>query len=308
MLSFGSDPELMLTKDGKYFSAIGIVQGNPLERISEKGHQFYWDNVMAECAIKPGKDKEEVIYNFRECFSIYSKMVSPYKLTIQASQNYPSQELKTIESRIASCLPDWCAYQVNVCKNEKTAQIIEETRFRTAGGHIHLGGQWKGLQENNYELILTVRLLDLFLGIPSMYMDHDPTSIKRRKIYGMAGRFRPKPYGLEYRSLSNFWLASPKLVELVYDICLFTLKYIEENDNKTCVYQVDKEMYQEGKDLSEAFFCVGYSEKELRKVLDKGKDFTSFYKYVTEYFLPKKLVKRIESIKPNYDFYKEWKL
>ena len=39
----------------------------------------------------------------------------------------------------------------------------------------------------------------------------------RRELYGMAGSFRPKSYGLEYRVLSNFWCFNPRYIEWVWD-------------------------------------------------------------------------------------------
>ena len=38
----------------------------------------------------------------------------------------------------------------------------------------------------------------------------------RKKLYGKAGAYRPKPYGLEYRSLSNFWVFDDKLIRWVW--------------------------------------------------------------------------------------------
>jgi hypothetical protein len=35
-------------------------------------------------------------------------------------------------------------------------------------------------------------------------------------MYGAAGAFRPKPYGVEYRVLSNAWLQSEELMAWVY--------------------------------------------------------------------------------------------
>ncbi|OYV41139.1 MAG: hypothetical protein B7Z80_02685 [Rhodospirillales bacterium 20-64-7] len=56
--------------------------------------------------------------------------------------------------------------------------------------------------------------MDYFLGIHSLLWDKDGT---RRKLYGKAGAFRPKPYGMEYRVLSNRWLDSPDLTRWVYN-------------------------------------------------------------------------------------------
>jgi hypothetical protein len=85
-----------------------------------------------------------------------------------------------------------------------------------------------------------IYLMDLFLGVPSIFMDTDKTAPRRRTLYGQAGRFRVKPYGMEYRSLSSFWLASPILVELIYDVSKFVLEQLEKakillNGMKICI-------------------------------------------------------------------------
>ena len=69
-MTLGADPEFMLCKDGEIHSAIGIIQGDIDNRINIKGHQFYWDNVMAECAVRPESRKEKVLISFKECFQI----------------------------------------------------------------------------------------------------------------------------------------------------------------------------------------------------------------------------------------------
>ena len=55
--------------------------------------------------------------------------------------------------------------------------------------------------------------MDFFLGLPSLAYDNDKL---RREMYGKAGCYRPKPYGVEYRTLSNAWLKSEKLMRWVF--------------------------------------------------------------------------------------------
>ncbi len=62
-------------------------------------------------------------------------------------------------------------------------------------------------------------MLDIFMGIPSVLLDNDATSNQRRSLYGQSGSHRPKDYGVEYRALGNFWVASPAHVALMYELC-----------------------------------------------------------------------------------------
>src|SRR3546814_17499888 len=61
--------------------------------------------------------------------------------------------------------------------------------------------------------IKLTKQLDAFLALPSLFYDDQ---VKRRSMYGAAGAFRTKPYGVEYRVLSNAWLKDSKLMSWVY--------------------------------------------------------------------------------------------
>lgn len=62
---------------------------------------------------------------------------------------------------------------------------------------------------------LVIPMMDILVGIPSVLIDRDPDARIRRLVYGKAGCFRWQPHGLEYRTLSNFWLRSYWLMSLI---------------------------------------------------------------------------------------------
>src|SRR3990170_2692966 len=81
MFTFGSDPEFMLVDEkGNLRSAIKVVEGSPESRIKIKGHEFYYDNVLAECAVRPERGKKKVLESFKECLETYAELVRPYRL------------------------------------------------------------------------------------------------------------------------------------------------------------------------------------------------------------------------------------
>lgn len=228
--SFGSDPEFMLvTADGKYVSAIGIVPGTKEAMLPlGNGHFGFHDNVLAECCPHYGKTKEEVVKNFKDCFQRYANVVAPFRLRPQASHTYPKDECLHPSALQFGCSPEMNAYDMStvnapVCNPGNT--------FRSGGGHIHLGH----IDGPKYPLVdfmgrwWLTRLMDLFVGLPSILIDNDPTSQDRRMLYGGAGNMRPKDYGIEYRTLSNFWLAHPRLVRLNHDLCGFVLEFMQKD-------------------------------------------------------------------------------
>ena len=307
MISFGSDPEFMLVDANKtHKSAIGIIQGDPENRITLKGHQFYHDNVMAECAIKPARSKKKVLENFKECFGLYAQMAAPYQLCTQASQTYPESELRHPMARIAGCEPDCCAYEMVQKKPPK--DIIENTGFRSCGGHIHIGHP--ALVSDGTEPWLTIYMLDLFLGVPSLWLDTDPTSGARRLLYGQSGRYRPKDYGIEYRSLGNFWLKSPRLVSLMFDICNFVVAMVVEGEASE-YWTFDEEVFGESETPSDAWTCRLYDAPQLKEGIDKGdKEAVESHYNLARSRLPAKLLRDLDAAlkSPSDEFYKAWQI
>lgn len=305
--TYGSDPEFMLLLNGQHVSAIPLVPGTAEERYNKNGHSFYWDNVLAECAIAPGTGHDEAIENFRSCFRTYAKIVAPSILVPQASCDYPDSQLQDDKCRIAGCAKDFCVYTGKQKKPPKN--IIQKTNLRTGGGHIHLGQKMDGvLHETTWESWIVVYMLDLFVGVPSLFMDHDPTSGRRRQVYGQAGRYRPKNYGMEYRSLGNFWLSSPDLVKLIFEMCDFAVSFVEDKRWEQ-LWSFDEELYFNTIQLHKAYKCQGYDVKEMRNALDKcDLEKAKLLLPLIKSHYPKKLWAKVEKSFENkpYDFYKEW--
>ena len=158
-----------------------------------------------------------------------------------------------------------CAYELT--QKDPPKNIIEKTNLRSGGGHIHVGA--KSLVTDGPEPILFVYLMDLLLAVPFLWIDKDKTSAKRRKLYGQAGRYRVKDYGIEYRTLGNFWLNSPKLVALVYDLSMHCLDLIENKDAwKLWDFDFNR-LFKQGK-LTDTWKCKGYDPKLLCSAVNTG--------------------------------------
>lgn len=314
---FGSDPEFMLEKNGRFFSAIPIVPGTKVKRYPLGRHHCYYDNVMAECAVAPATSPEGFVENFRDCLKRYAEQVQPYTLVPQASADFPAEELTSPESQEIGCDPEYCAYALQVA--EAPQEQFKSGTLRTAGGHIHLGTHIavEGYEGSTFNLLAIVRLCDLFLGTTSIFLDKDPTTQRRKQLYGRAGRFRQPPHGVEYRSLGNYWLTSPKLVILTLEICAFVVDFVESHRWEE-LWRIDYEKLNADESWDDPNFhpsqchhCIGYDAAGLREAIDtmdqkKGADFLQLlHKY-----LPSGICKRIAALSEQgpYDFYKEWGL
>jgi len=313
--SMGSDPEFMLqTPSGQFVSAIGIVPGTKYTRHHIGPHEYYYDNVMAECAVAPASSKEGMVANFRDCFQKFAGLVRPYRLLPRASQDYPVSELAHDDAKSIGCDPEYCVYDLT--NASPPTEEFQTGTLRTAGGHVHLGAK---IAQDEFGSIFTIRMLDLFLGIPSIYIDPDRTTKRRKKLYGKAGRYRQPAHGVEYRSLGNFWLWSPTFVELVFDICEFTLDFVEQGrylDFWTINYerlQSDEAWNEPDFSPADCYHCHGYDLQNMRLAIDEmDKKRGRKYLRMCKELMPASLFARIDRLSEEptiYEgFYKVWRL
>lgn len=106
------------------------------------------------------------------------------------------------EAAEMGCEPDIDAYSG---EEQEGPDAIAMGDIRVASGHIHIGGVSDFSKEQQ---CILVQWLDLLVGLPMACaeVEHYGDAYRRRQYYGQAGRFRSKPYGVEYRTPSNSWL------------------------------------------------------------------------------------------------------
>jgi hypothetical protein len=214
----GADPELMVcSPDGELVSAIPLIPGTKQKPTRVKCGAVQHDNVLAEFNVNPSGTSEEFEHNVREVLRELTKFVAPNRLLVRASADYPKTALDSEEALAFGCDPDFDGWTLMMNEFDGTKALES---FRSAGGHFHVGykGPTEEMLSDPYGKVEVVKMLDIFQGLPSVLLDPDPTAPKRRTLYGRAGAHRPKEYGVEYRALGNFWVRSPALLHLMYEL------------------------------------------------------------------------------------------
>lgn len=116
------------------------------------------------------------------------------------------------------CEPDFDVW--NECIN--TPADLSLTSMRSAGGHISIG--WDNpTQEQQLDM---VKAMDATVGLESVLLDFDT---ERKKLYGKAGCFRFREYGIEYRSLSNFWIKSDESLQWSWNTTMKAINLVNSN-------------------------------------------------------------------------------
>ena len=254
-ITLGADPEVFVSKNGDIISAEKMTTGtknNPFA-ISDEGHCIQKDNIMLEFNIPPSDTKEEFVDNINTCKTYIETLVSLHdsELTIQSSAVVKDKYLQSDQAKEFGCDPD-----LNVYAQGANEPICANTNLRTCGGHIHIGIENFDILDID-DIQNIVKAMDMVLGLKSLELDNDD---KRRSMYGQAGSFRVKPYGIEYRTLSNFWIKNDELIEWAYDNTLIALNLVSSN----AIHQL-VENYSEQVEL-----CINSNlKKEAKELLNK---------------------------------------
>ncbi len=211
----GADPEVFVSKDKKFHSAYNLVPGTKKAPFPVPNGAVQVDGMALEFNIAPANSQEMFLHNIESVLSTLKEMVpKEYKIENAASVKFDRlhMDVQPKEALILGCDADFDAYN-----EEQSPPPIAPKTMRSAGGHIHIG--WTNNEdpmESSHFLSCCqiAKQLDFFLGIPSMLLDKD---VNRRELYGRAGNFRPKPYGMEYRVLSNFWIFDKEYIKFIFN-------------------------------------------------------------------------------------------
>jgi Phage phiEco32-like COOH.NH2 ligase-type 2 len=217
MFKLGADPEIFLQDAAHaYVSAIGKIGGTkeqPKPLPIGDGFAVQEDNVAIEYNIPASDSKHAFTNNINKAMSFLSDTVAHMGLQFAntSAVSYPMTELMDERALVFGCDPDYNAWRKG--KRNPRPKASDPT-LRTCGGHVHIGGIDTNPFMSEEDVINFIKHMDLYLGVPSILMDSGEL---RKQLYGKAGAFRYKPYGCEYRSLSNFWVFDSKLTNWVWD-------------------------------------------------------------------------------------------
>lgn len=216
VLTLGADPEIFLFKGIKLIPAFEFLPPKG------KDNLIYWDGFQAEWKynFKENHCLNNLVLHTRNSIEDLQALASLYhkdtRLSLQNVVRVPQIVLKTAHPRHVElgCEPSYNAYEM------KGTPVYDprDLAYRFAGGHMHFG-TWTP-QRPNY--IRIVKMLDSILGVWSVGVARYLDNSVRRQYYGLAGEYRKPRYkggfGVEYRVLSNWWLASPAVMQLTWDI------------------------------------------------------------------------------------------
>lgn len=214
MITIGADPEGFLSLGGKIVPVTGLLGGTKDKPMKVKCGAVQEDNVLAEFNIDPASDEDTFVSNIQTVIEQMKARIKGYNFEVVTAHTFTDQSLKLAgpSSMVFGCDTDYNSWR---CEPNPPTQ--NATGLRTAGGHIHVGYPDAG---DTMEAFRISCMMDIYITLPSIMIAYRTGTLgdenNRRIYYGKAGSCRIKPYGVEHRTPSNFWLRSESLMRWVY--------------------------------------------------------------------------------------------
>lgn len=227
MFTVGCDPELFLVEEGKGVSAYGMVPGTKEAPYKTSHGAIQVDGMALEFNTEPVALPNFELFNQNIVRTIDDLLKEARKTGFKGAFSKDPvmvfdkeyMDSQPDDAKVLGCDPDWNAYTLEL--NPTPDGNVD---FRGAGGHIHLGWGSDIPTDNAEHLQICadiVKTLDATVGIFLTYIDRDP---RRREMYGKAGAFRPKSYGVEYRSPSNAWIWTKSRRKMVHKLVQYAVR------------------------------------------------------------------------------------
>lgn len=212
-ITFGADPEIFVGENGVFKNAHGLVPGSKSEPHPVDAGAIQVDGMALEFNINPASNYPEFQKNLDTVTGLLKGLIDDKEFLEVSSVHFDQEFLETapFASLVMGCEPDYNAYTMDTNMPPNMEDLM-----RTAGGHVHVGGIFEDDMDEDERFDMSARLsrlIDQYCGVYSVLWDDDDD---RRHMYGAAGSFRVKPYGMEYRTLSNRWLFNKSITSFVF--------------------------------------------------------------------------------------------
>jgi hypothetical protein len=249
IIKLGTDPEIFFENDKEIVSVVGLIEGTKDEpfAIDANDHYIQVDNIAAEFNIPPCSTSEEYIRHIN-IVKNYLEIVAKgngLNLSKKASAEINPKYLQSVESQTFGCEPDF-----NVYLEDLNPPPNINTNLRCVGGHVHIGYPNPEFSTSTN----IVKMFDILVTLPSLLIDNDE---RRRELYGKAGSFRIKDFGVECRALSNFWIHEDSLIEWVFNQTIKAVNIVLENNHQEYIDNYSKLVCQ----------AIDTNDKKLAKQL-----------------------------------------
>ena len=209
-ISVGSDPEFFCYREGRVIASQGIVEGEKIEPYQlEHGGMCHRDNVLGEIGHPPAYTEDEFVHNLHQAIADVQSMIvhKGVEMLWIPFFDMPEDQLQHYEAVVLGCEPDFDCWGLD---NTDPPDPFKVGGMRSAGGHIHIGFDYNDQLENQRKCAM---MADIYIGCGTVLYDNDD---RRRQLYGRAGHFRPKSYGIEYRTPSNVWVGNEELTRWIF--------------------------------------------------------------------------------------------
>lgn len=233
-VSLGCDPELFIKEGKNVVGSEKVVpeEGFPMSPVGSPNSSYgkiIRDGVQVEFNPDPQSCRQILATAIGVAIkTLHRKLPKGMQISFDTTVTVSKEELASLlpENRVLGCNASMNVYDVDA-----TTGVKDGAKFlkRSGGGHIHLGfypnytrpGEEptpNPMQDTLKNPAFIVPILDILVGNTMVLIDRDPGNAERRKTYGRAGEYRLPKYGLEYRTLSNFWLRNYVLMSLVFGL------------------------------------------------------------------------------------------
>jgi hypothetical protein len=268
--SIGADPEAFVfdTKKEEVISAVGLIPGTKDKPHPVKNGAIQVDGIAVEFNIDPAQTAEEFVHNTesvkKQLLEYVQETSKNLNVVFADTAIFEPKYFKKIpkEALVVGCDPAFITTGINHFRPLTVPDFPEYTRY--AGGHLHVGNifhdkesdQSKQMKQSffvqylrNYGQLINNNSFKT-QTTNNIIKSKNTSSIKYPRVrtstnYGATGAFRPKSYGLEYRTPNNYWVQNTGLQERIFnELFLFTVRLQEIFDFEKVANQLQtKEFY-----------------------------------------------------------------